>query len=66
MRYIKKFNEVKAEKEKEQAIEFDSKSLIDDEQFPSFTTEVEDTEKVGKEFKKEMDKIEKDINKSIK
>lgn len=56
---IKRF-ESKEEKVKEQEVLFTAKSLEKDkEEKPSFKTEVEDNEKVQKEFKKSMDKIEK-------
>lgn len=56
---IKRF-ESKEEKVKNQEVLFTAKSLEKDkEEKPSFKTEVEDNEKVQKEFKKSMDKIEK-------
>ena len=56
---IKRF-ESKEEKVKDQEVLFTAKSLEKDkEEKPSFKTEVEDNEKVQKEFKKSMDKIEK-------
>lgn len=59
MKHIKKF-ESKEEKVKDQEVLFTAKSLeVDKEEKPSFKTEVEDNEKVQKEFKKSMDKIEK-------
>lgn len=62
---IKRF-ESKEEKVKEQEVLFTAKSLEKDkEEKPSFKTEVEDNEKVQKEFKKSMDKIEKFENFTI-
>lgn len=62
MKHIRKFNETKkskSEKEKDQEVLFNAKSLIDDNE-PSIKTETEeDNEKTQKEFKKSMDKIEK-------
>lgn len=58
MKHIKKFT-TKQKKETTQEIKFDSKSLVDKEAKPGFKTEVEDNEKVQKEFKKSIDKIEK-------
>ncbi len=58
MKHIKKFNQ-KDKKEQEQVVGFDSTNLVDKEQNPGFKTEVEDNEKVQKEFKKSMDKVEK-------
>jgi len=56
---IKRF-ESKEEKVKNQEVLFTAKSLEKNkEEKPSFKTEVEDNEKVQKEFKKSMDKIEK-------
>ena len=55
---VKKFNDKKKEEEKD--ILFNAKSLEKDkEDKPSFKTSVDDQEKVEKEFKKELDKIEK-------
>jgi hypothetical protein len=62
---IKRF-ESKEEKVKDQEVLFTAKSLEKDkEEKPSFKTEVEDNEKVQKEFKKSMDKIEKFENFTI-
>ena len=62
---IKRF-ESKEEKAKDQEVLFTAKSLEKDkEEKPSFKTEVEDNEKVQKEFKKSMDKIEKFENFTI-
>ena len=56
---IKRF-ESKEEKVKDQEVLFTAKSLEKNkEEKPSFKTEVEDNEKVQKEFKKSIDKIEK-------
>ncbi len=54
---IKRFNE--ETKEETQEIVFDAKELVDKDAEPVFTTDIEDQEKVNKEFNKEMDKIEK-------
>jgi len=55
---VKKFNDKKKEEGKD--ILFSAKSLEKDkEEKPSFKTSVDDQEKVEKEFKKELDKIEK-------
>jgi hypothetical protein len=55
---VKKFNDKKKEEEKD--ILFNAKSLEKGkEDKPSFKTSVDDQEKVEKEFKKELDKIEK-------
>lgn len=65
MKHIKKF-ESKEEKVEDQEVLFTAKSLEKDkEEKPSFKTEVEDNEKVQKEFKKSMDKIEKFENFTI-
>ena len=62
---IKRF-ESKEEKVKDQEVLFTAKSLEKDkEEKSSFKTEVEDNEKVQKEFKKSMDKIEKFENFTI-
>ena len=62
---IKRF-ESKEEKVKDQEVLFTAKSLEKDkEEKPSFKTEVEDNEKIQKEFKKSMDKIEKFENFTI-
>jgi len=54
---IKKVKDIKSEI---QDTTFNAKSLVrDKDEKPSFKTEVEDNEKVQKEFKKSMDKIEK-------
>lgn len=61
MKHIKKFNETKKEdskKEKDQEVLFNAKNLIDENE-PSIKTSEEDNEKVQKEFKKSMDKVEK-------
>jgi hypothetical protein len=58
MKHLKRFNESEENKVKEQEMGFDSKSLIDDETV-GFKTSVEDSEKDEKEFKKELDKVEK-------
>jgi hypothetical protein len=56
---IKKFNE-KKEKQEEQDILFNAKSLEKDkEDKTSFKTSTEDQEKIKKEFKKQLNKIEK-------
>jgi len=52
---MKKSKKTKVE---ENDVKFDSKSLVDENQ-PSFTTDVEDNDKVQKEFKKQMDKVHK-------
>jgi hypothetical protein len=50
---IKKFNETKKdEKVKDQEVLFKSEVLVDKDEKPSFKTEVEDQEKVKKEFDK--------------
>jgi hypothetical protein len=60
MKHIRKFNESKKEKKVEdQEVLFNAEVLADKDEKPSFTTEVEDNEKVQKEFKKSMDKIVK-------
>ena len=65
MKHIKKF-ESKEDKVEDQEVLFTAKSLEKDkEEKPSFKTEVEDNEKVQKEFKKSMDKIEKFENFTI-
>ena len=62
---IKRF-ESKEEKVEDQEVLFTAKSLErDKDEKPSFKTEVEDNEKVQKEFKKSMDKIEKFENFTI-
>lgn len=58
MKHIKRFNESEEKKEKDQEMGFDSKSLIDDE-VVGFTTSIDDPEKDDKDFKKELDKVEK-------
>lgn len=58
MKYIKRFNESEEKKVKDQEMGFDSKSLIDDE-IVGFTTSIDDPEKDDKDFKKELDKVEK-------
>ncbi len=56
---VKKFND-KKEKQEEQDILFNAKSLEKSkEDKPSFKTSTEDQEKTEKEFKKQLDKIEK-------
>lgn len=64
MKHIKKFSEtnkkVKKEKEEEQNVLFNSKSLEKDkDNKPSFKTSIEDQEKIEIEFKKQLDKVEK-------
>lgn len=55
---VKKFNDKKKEQEKD--VLFNAKSLEKGkEDIPSFKTSVDDQEKVEKEFKKQLDKIEK-------
>jgi len=54
---IKRFNESK--KEETQEIAFDAKELVDKDDEPGFTTDVEDQEKLDKAFNKEMNKIVK-------
>ena len=62
MKHIRKFNETKKDsqkKEKDQEVLFNVKNLVVDEK-PSIVTQSEDdNEKVQKEFKKSMDKVEK-------
>ena len=54
------FQKKESKKEESEEIKFDVKSLErDKDEKPSFKTKVEDNEKVQKEFKKSMDKIEK-------
>jgi hypothetical protein len=54
MKHIKKF------KEKEEDIKFSAKSLEPEkDEKPTFKTSIEDQEKVGKEFKKDLDKVQK-------
>jgi hypothetical protein len=53
MKHIKKFNETKKEdKVEDQEVLFNAEVLVDKDQKPSFTTDVEDQEKVKKEFDK--------------
>ena len=53
MKHIKKFNETKKdEKVKDQEVLFNAEVLADKDEKPSFTTDVEDQEKVKKEFDK--------------
>jgi hypothetical protein len=53
MKHIKKFNETKKEeKVEDQEILFNAEVLVDKDEKPSFTTDVEDQEKVKKEFDK--------------
>jgi hypothetical protein len=56
MKYIKKFNETKKEdKVEDQEVLFNAEVLVDKDEKPSFTTDVqEDQEKVKKEFDKLM------------
>ena len=58
MKHIKRFNESE-EKVKDQEMGFDAESLIDGDEIPGFTTSIDDPEKDDKEFKKELDKVEK-------
>jgi len=53
MKHIKKFNETKKEdKVEDQKVLFNAEVLVDKDEKPSFTTDVEDQEKVKKEFDK--------------
>ena len=53
MKHIKKFNETKKEdKVENQEALFNAEVLVDKDEKPSFTTDVEDQEKVKKEFDK--------------
>ena len=53
MKHIKKFNETKKEdKVEDQEVLFNAEVLVDKDEKPSFTTDVEDQEKVKKEFDK--------------
>lgn len=53
MKHIKKFNETKKdEKVKDQEVLFNAEVLVDKDEKPSFTTDVEDQEKLQKEFDK--------------
>lgn len=53
MKHIKKFNETKKEdKIEDQEVLFNAEVLVDKDEKPSFTTDVEDQEKVKKEFDK--------------
>ena len=53
MKHIRKFNETKKEdKVEDQEVLFNAEVLVDKDEKPSFTTEVEDQEKVKKEFDK--------------
>jgi len=55
MKHIRKFNETKKEDEsKEQEVLFNAEVLVDKDEKPSFTTDVEDQEKIKKEFDKMM------------
>ena len=66
MKRIKKFNETKKdEKVKDQEVLFNSEVLVDKDEKPSFKTEVEDQEKVKKEFDKLRGKVEKFENFTI-
>lgn len=56
MKHLRKFNE---EKEETQEMQFNAEDLVDKDVEAGFTTDVEDQEKVEKQFNKEMDKIEK-------
>ena len=59
MKHIKKFNETKKdEKVKDQEVLFNAEVLADKDEKPSFKTEVEDQEKVKKEFDK-LNKVKK-------
>ena len=53
MKHIKKFNETKKdEKVEDQEVLFNAEVLVDKDEKPSFTTDVEDQEKLQKEFDK--------------
>jgi hypothetical protein len=53
MKHIKKFNETKKEdKVEDQEVLFNAEVLVDKDEKPSFTTDVEDQEKIKKEFDK--------------
>jgi hypothetical protein len=53
MKHIKKFNETKKEeKVEDQEILFNAEVLVDKDEKPSFTTDIEDQEKLKKEFDK--------------
>lgn len=53
MKHIRKFNETKKEdKVEDQEVLFNAEVLVDKDEKPSFTTDVEDQEKVKKEFDK--------------
>jgi hypothetical protein len=54
------FQKKESKKEESEEIKFDVKSLeIDKDEKPSFKTSIDDQEKLDKEFKKELNKIEK-------
>ena len=60
MKHIKKFDESKKEEKiKDQEVLFNADNLIDDKEPSIKTQSEEDNEKVQKEFKKSMDKVEK-------
>ncbi len=62
MKHIRKFNETKKDsqkKEKDQEVLFNAKNLVVDEKPSIVTQSDDDNEKVQKEFKKSMDKVEK-------
>ena len=53
MKHVRKFNETKKEdKVEDQEVLFNAEVLVDKDEKPSFTTDVEDQEKVKKEFDK--------------
>jgi hypothetical protein len=53
MKHIRKFNETKKEdKVEDQEVLFNAEVLVDKDEKPSFTTDVEDQEKLKKEFDK--------------
>lgn len=53
MKHIKKFNKTKKEeKVEDQEVLFNAEVLVDKDEKPSFTTDVEDQEKLKKEFDK--------------
>ena len=53
MKHIRKFNETKKEdKVEDQEVLFNAEVLVDKDEKPSFTTDVEDQEKLQKEFDK--------------
>jgi hypothetical protein len=67
MIHIRKFNETKTEKVekvKDQEVLFSAEVLVDKDEKPSFKTEVEDQEKVKKEFDK-LRKVKKFENFTI-